>query len=164
MATPRKKTEIRRKVGRPCIYNLELADKICHLVATNPVGIDKICQANPELPDARTVNDWRFKFPEFSQKYREAKESQAELYANQTLEIADTDVTFTDKDGITRVDSGMVAWQKLKINARQWHASKMAPKIYGDKMALDNIPEHHKLKDEVVSLRKQLAEKSNKDY
>lgn len=34
------------------------------------------------------------------------------------------------------VDNGFVAWKKMQIEARQWCAARMAPKLYGDKLTV----------------------------
>ena len=38
-----------------------------------------------------------------------------------------------DDKGISRTDSGWVTWQKNRIDARKWVASKLKPKKYGDR-------------------------------
>ena len=124
--------------GRPTKYTPELADRICEAVATSDQGLDHVCEQNPEFPVESVIRLWRFKHPEFSTKYLQAKQFQAELYAESTLKIADVKSTFIDGDGNKRIDPGYVAWQKMNVNLRQWHASKLAPKVYGDKKTEEN--------------------------
>lgn len=163
--TKRKNPEDHKKSGRPSIYTPELADRICKLVSTMTVGIDKICEQFPDLPDSETIIAWRVSKPGFSGKYSDAKRAQAELYAEETLDIADAERTYVDTSGNVRIDPGAVAHQKLRINARQWHASKLAPKVYGDRHVVEQVTtENGELKKEIESLRAQLAEKSKKDF
>lgn len=127
--------ERKEPFGRPSIYSEELADKICQIVATNPDGLPKLCKRFDEMPAADTIRQWRWTKPHFSLKYAEAKRFQAELMAESTEEIIDelSQYEFCDKDGAMRLDSGMVARARLLVDSRKWHASKLAPKIYGDK-------------------------------
>lgn len=65
-----------------------------------------------------------------------AREAQADLLAEQILQIADdgTNDTQTDDEGRVRVDQDVIARSRLRVDARKWLASKMAPKKYGDKI------------------------------
>ena len=75
---------------------------------------------------------------EFRGQYAHAREAQAEHYADQIVEIADQYDTAND---IKTPDT--VQRARLRIDARKWAASKLAPKKYGDKLALggaDDLP------------------------
>ena len=86
--------------------------------------------------------------PEFSEQYARAREAQADKLAEETLAIADEDCTMVradkhgsrddDGEGNTEVvfDATAVARNRLRVDARKWLASKMAPKKYGDKLAV----------------------------
>lgn len=151
--------------GRPTLYSEELADRICQLVATNTCGIDKIIAMYDGLPDQSTIRLWRLTYPSFSTKYLQAKQLQAELYAEETFDIAHQKHVYYDEKGNERVDAGHVAWQKLNVNTRQWHASKLAPKIYGDQKQIEQLQDSNsKLQQELNELRAQLAEKYKKEY
>ena len=58
-----------------------------------------------------------------------ARERQADFMASQTVDIADD----TTKDS-GFAGSVAVARSRLRIDARKWLASKLAPKKYGDKI------------------------------
>jgi hypothetical protein len=58
---------------------------------------------------------------------------QAELLAEQIHNISNSVITYHDSEGNERVDSGSVAQARLRVDSIKWHASKLAPKIYGDK-------------------------------
>jgi len=134
-------------------------------VATNECGLDELCDTYDWMPGESTIRGWRYRIPEFAAKYLQAKQFQAELYAEQTIKIAKQKPIFYDSDGNEKVDPGHVAWQKLNVNTRQWHASKLAPKIYGDQKHIEQLQDSNsKLQQELNELRAQLAEKYKKDY
>ena len=58
--------------------------------------------------------------------------------AEEIIAIADdgTNDFTTDKDGKEVPDYELVQRSRLRIDARKWYASKLAPKIYGDKLAI----------------------------
>ena len=125
-------------MARPTDYTPELADKICELVATNTCGIDELCDTYDFMPNESSVRLWRFKHAEFSMKYAQAKMFQAELLAERIHNISKTVLTYHDSEGNERIDSGSVASARLQVDSIKWHASKLAPKIYGDKQQTES--------------------------
>jgi hypothetical protein len=77
------------------------------------------------------VYNWLDKHPAFLEKYRIAREQQAEYFANEIVDITDNKDIPRDKEG--RADSAWVQMQKLRVDARKWHAAKTAPRKYGDR-------------------------------
>ncbi len=137
MATPKKKPEDKNKGGRPTLYSKELADLICQRVATCTLGLQRMCDLYEDLPSKFTINLWRYKYPEFSTQYVQAKLKQADLMAEEILEIADDG---TNDWMQTWGDDGDVGWKvngehvqrsRLRIDTRKWLASKLLPKQYG---------------------------------
>lgn len=120
--------------GRPTKYNEKIARLICERVATHDVGLTKLCEMYDELPPKQTIQDWRYKYPEFSSQYAQAKLKQAELLAESIEELASEKGTYIDDNGNVRIDPGFIAHQRLKIDARKWLASKLIPKVYGDRV------------------------------
>jgi hypothetical protein len=122
--------------GRPSDYNQDIADIICDLVATSTDGLQKICRLNPDLPDHTTITRWRIKHEAFRTQYAQAKREQAELLAQEIIDISDdsTGDTLTDKDGNERMNGEWVARSRLRVDSRKWVASKLLPKVYGDKL------------------------------
>jgi len=58
-----------------------------------------------------------------------------------------------------------VAWQKLNVNTRQWHASKLAPKIYGDQKQIEELKNKNAEHDaEIKKLRTELDTQNKKEY
>ena len=120
--TIKKPKTVKPAIGRPSKFTKELADKICECLA-NGDSLRKIC-ASGNMPEARTVHRWANENSAFCQQYAHAREKQAEFYADEIIEIADSVIAAAEE----------VAKARLQIDARKWHASKLAPKKYGDKV------------------------------
>lgn len=75
------------------------------------------------MPDKATVFRWLADKREFCDQYRLAREIQADLLADDILEIADKAYS----------TSGAIAKANLQIKSRMWLASKLKPKVYGNK-------------------------------
>jgi len=152
-------------MGRPTIYTPELGDKICDLLASDTACLDEICDRYPELPCQGTIYAWRHRHIDFSKKYLQAMHSRGNLYAEETLKIAREKSTFIDAEGNQKIDPGYVAWQKMNVNLRQWHASKLAPKTYGDKQVIEQVTtENDALKSELAELRLKLDAEAKRDH
>ena len=158
---------IKPKGGRPTKYSNQLAELICMRVATHPMGLPKICSLYDDMPNESTINDWRWKYPEFSHKYAQAKLKQVELLAEECLHIADNacEDTKIDVNGNEVFNSEYVARSRLRIDTRKWLASKLLPKQYGDRLVLEQkTEENDKLREELLQLRKELDENNKKDF
>ncbi len=121
------------KMGRPTKYNQAMADLICERVGTHTHGLPKLCEMFDDMPSHETVKQWRYKYDDFSANYARAKMKQAELMAEELNRIASETHTYTDAEGNKRYDAGFTAAQRLKIDTIKWQATKLAPKIYGDR-------------------------------
>jgi transposase-like protein len=122
------------KVGRPTLYTEALADEICERISSGQ-ALSKIC---PQIGiHITTVWDWLNKYPEFATKYTRAREAQADVLADEIIAIADDPATEEVQDGDgtrTAISSSAVQRNRLRVDARKWYASKVAPKKYGDKL------------------------------
>lgn len=126
--------------GRPTKYNKELCDLICQRVATHTCGLKALIDKYKDMPSEPTIYDWRYIYPEFSKQYAQAKMHQAELMAEMLCELSKVDnYEYKDEEGVTRVDSGIVGARRLQVDTIKWQASKLAPKIYGDKTQNDSV-------------------------
>jgi hypothetical protein len=96
-----------------------------------------ICQ-DEGMPSTNTVYRWLVEKdkPEFRDKYARAREIQADTLAAEILQIADDgkNDTYTDAEGNVRVDYDNINRSRLRVDARKWYASKLAPKKYGDRI------------------------------
>jgi hypothetical protein len=126
-------------VGRPSDFTQEVADRICDEIASGK-SLRSICKAG-DLPDKSTVFRWLGENTKFRDQYACAREAQADYMAEDILDIADdgtNDYGFKegeDKDGEGAKPVFLaenVQRSKLRVDARKWLASKLAPKKYGD--------------------------------
>lgn len=108
------------RIGRPTLYSEEIAERICFLISEGH-SLVRICK-RPELPSRRTVMNWMGNNPSFCTRLAQARDLQAEAYAEEIIAIADT-----------CTDPKMA---RLRIDARKWYAAKLAPRKYGDKLDL----------------------------
>jgi hypothetical protein len=143
MDVPKKKYTYSKKMGRPTIYCEELAAFICEKVATNTFGLSKLCAIYDDMPHSDTINVWRYRYPDFSARYAQAKLFQADLLAEEMLDIADDgrndwmeNVTQT-QDGSSSVgwkfNSEHVQRSRLRIDTRKFLSEKLLLKQYGSK-------------------------------
>lgn len=81
-------------------------------------------------------------------RYARAREDRAHTLADEILNIADNDATevllvdglpMLDENGkaVRLVSNAGVQHAKLRVDTRKWLASKMLPKVYGDKQELN---------------------------
>ena len=143
------------KQGKPNTGIVETVDQkreryvyqLCQATMDTDKGIKRLCDTfrkdDPEFPPARTIRDWIAESEEFSALYARAKLLQADFLAEQIVEISDDsseDELFVGGDdesgaGAKRVqNSEFIARSRLRVDARKWVASKLAPKKYGDKI------------------------------
>ena len=123
--------------GRPSIYTPELATVICTHIADGKSL--RAIGAMDGMPHQATIMAWLDgSRPEFSEQYARAREAQADKLAEEILAIADDgrSDTYLDAEGNEKTDSEVIQRSKLRVEARKWLASKMAPKKYGDKVAI----------------------------
>ena len=89
------------------------------------------------MPSKPAVLDWLNEDPSFATQYARAREDQADFYADEIIEIADTEA-----------DSSKA---RNRIDARKWKASKLQPKKYGDKLDLSHSGSITNLTDEQLN-------------
>ena len=114
----------KKRVGRPSLYSKELAELICERILErnkdgNPRSLRDVCKDN-DMPSEKTVYKWLTAEVEFAKMYTGAREMRANMVADDTLEIADTE---PDPQKA-----------RVRIDARKWWAAKTSPKKYGDKI------------------------------
>jgi hypothetical protein len=124
--------------GRPTDFTEEIAELICERLASGE-SLRAICR-DADMPNIRAVMRWLSKNPEFRQQYALAREVQAEFHLDEIVEIADDGtndyMAIRDSEGeITgwRENGEYIQRSRLRVDARKWAASKLAPKKYGDK-------------------------------
>ena len=126
-----------RPPGRPSIYTPELAAQICAHIADGKSL--RAIAALDGMPHQDTIMAWLDgSKPAFSEQYARAREAQADKLAEEALQIADDgrSDTYLDAEGNERTDNEVIQRSRLRVDTRKWLASKMAPKKYGDKVAI----------------------------
>jgi hypothetical protein len=87
----------------------------------------------------KTLWTWLDSDEQFVKQYARAKEEGHDFLAEQILEIADAsenDIR-TREDGSTYIDNEAVQRSRLRVDARKWYLSKLAPKKYGEKVTTE---------------------------
>jgi hypothetical protein len=145
-------------VGAPTTYNNHIATVICMRIAEGE-SLREIVKTNG-MPDRTVVYDWLLRHPEFANQYTRAREEQADTLADEIIAIADESPEIDqikDKEGNVldlKIDSGYVAYQKQRIEARKWTAMKLKPKKYGDRVALEGVEGGAAIKTEDTNANK----------
>lgn len=121
--------------GRPTDYTEEIAIEICSRIASGQ-SIAKISKEN-DMPCQAAIYNWLAKYPEFVERYTKARESQADMFAEEILQIADESTNdwmlSNDPDNIGyKLNGEAIQRSKLRIDTRKWLAGKLRPKKYGD--------------------------------
>ena len=93
------------------------------------------------MPDRVTVIRWLAdeRNAEFRNQYAHAREALADYHAEGTIEISDeteVEARYQGEDVTLDLSATAVARNRLRIDARKWYASKLAPKKYGDRTTL----------------------------
>jgi hypothetical protein len=113
-------------LGRPSLYNDLVINEICERISSGE-GVDSIC-LDEHMPCEKTVYNWLETHEEFVQKYMRARERLADRDAFGIVKIADEEL-----------DPNRA---RVRIDARKWRASKLAPKKYCDKTTIASDPEN----------------------
>lgn len=153
------------KVGRPSLFSEELADYILDKIASSPKSVRALCAEDDLMPDQTSINHWCWKYPEFFLRYQLAKQHQAHWMAEDCEEIAKEVDYITDQQGTQRVDPGFIASRRLMVDTKKWHASKLAPTVFGDRKAVEALQgENEQIKAELMALKAQLELVNKKEY
>jgi hypothetical protein len=114
------------------IYTPELGEAICDAIASSTMGIRDL-MAKCGYPPPDTIYKWLNRHEIFAERYMRAKQRQIALMAEQLVEDSKVE-PYYDDNGVQRVDSGMVARQRLVTDNVKWLAARLLPKVYGDKV------------------------------
>lgn len=115
---------VKKPMGRPSSYSEAIADAICERLA-NGESLKAIC-AEDGMPGRETVRQWQAANEAFGAKCARAREAQADSEHDKMAEIEDR-VLSGDLDPVAA---------RVVLASKQWRASKLAPKKYGDKLEL----------------------------
>ena len=134
----------------PHAYDMSIADEVLDGIAAGG-SLREVC-GKPGLPSVTTFMRWLAdeRNENLRERYARARELQAEYMAEDILAIADEKCIMVradkhgsqddDGQGNTEVvfDSTAVQRNRLRVDARKWLLSKLAPKKYGDKVTQEH--------------------------
>lgn len=142
-----------RKLNRPV-----LVTAICAAVADGALVKDACADHGIT---AKTLREWAAEDATFGALYARAREDQAHALAEKALAIADGDDALTllreeaiddaeaelkaadDSQWYKKVQAlraGVIARDRLRVDAHKWMASKIAPRAYGERQEKDPPP------------------------
>jgi hypothetical protein len=131
-------------MGRPTDFNQDIADRLCERLADGE-SLRSICDED-EMPNKATVFRWLAKFPDFSDQYARARETQADSLFDEILAIADdgrNDWMKRNGDDERWTENGeALRRSQLRVDARKWMAGKLRPKKYGEKLDIEQKTTH----------------------
>lgn len=132
--------------GRPTKYTQELASILCAKL-TMGISLRTVCK-DDQLPCISTVYNWFKSVDGFVEQYTRAKEESADALVEDMLDIADNQVdqpliidgepVIIDGKCVMVKDAVAVNHARLRVDTRKWAASKLKPKKYGDRTAVEH--------------------------
>lgn len=135
-----------KKIGRPSVKSPEIAKEFCRRIAAGR-SVKSVC-SDEDMPSDYTIWRWLYEDEDFSSLYTRAIQARAISHAERIDELAEM-VT----RGEIPPDVGRVA-----IDAKKWTASRLLPRLYGDKQQVEATVTHtHTLHLEAL---KELANKA----
>lgn len=85
------------------------------------------------------VYNWLAAEPDRFRAYQSARQTGAHALFEEAAAILDEEPRLTP-DG--KVDQGYVTWQRNKADIRKWQASKLMPRLYGEKLEVESSVTH----------------------
>lgn len=107
----------------------KIQKKICRKISQG-LSVISICSDNDTISED-TFYRWLKKDAHFSEKYTRARQDQAQYYAEEIIDIADSVPANASKEQIQIAN--------LRMEARKWTAAKLLPKKYGAANQQTNI-------------------------
>ena len=127
--------------GRPSSYTEEIAEAICERLCMGE-SLRTILKTEG-MPSMSSVMRWLMNMPEFDSKYARARQLQAEVWADELIDIADDSTNDymakkNEAGEIIGYDLKPENFQrsKMRLEQRRWYAEKLRPKVYGPKLAI----------------------------
>jgi hypothetical protein len=123
-------------MARPSEFTEEIADAIVEHIADGK-SLRSFCLQDG-TPNKSTVFRWLEKHESFRLRYSLARDAQADVLADEIVDIADTPQigvkTETKGGEVKTIEGDMIEHRRLQVDARKWIAAKLKPKKYGDKL------------------------------
>ena len=109
---------------------------VCNDIAITANGLHFLCEKHGIA--VQTFYNWMNDDSALLEMYTRARDMQADLLADQIIQIADTTEegtkTVLKPTGEETTTGDMTEHRRLKIESRKWIAAKLKPKKYGDKV------------------------------
>lgn len=128
-------------MARPSTYTKAVALEICGRLVEGE-SLRSICRSE-DMPPAGTVFRWLDAHESFREQYARAREMQADLFADELLDISDDgrndwmERNHGDEDPGWVINGEHIQRSRLRVDTRKWIASKILAKKYGDRVAVD---------------------------
>lgn len=119
-------------------YDAKLAEEVLERLADGE-GLEAIARIMGFRP--ATFRGWIIDDVEgLAARYARARDIGLDRMAEELIEIADTPVEGIiekhGKDGVEITKKDALEHRRLRVDTRKWYLSKLAPKRYGDRVAL----------------------------
>lgn len=153
------------KPERPKRYAEEIGNRICERMANGETAT-QICR-DPSMPTWAMLKRWERDYVDFARRYDIARRQCCEYHTDEIVDIAD-DAT---NDYVERVNAKGRSYRvfdreafersRLRVNVRQWNASKILRHVYGERSEVDvrtpdglsvKVEERNALIDAIVKL------------
>jgi len=153
--------------GRPTGYGPGIANKVCSLVASGKT-LRAACIVL-KIPED-TAYGWLFSYDEFRQSYTHARHIRADIaFGEQILDIADdgrNDWIEAKNGGAPRLNKEAILRSKIRIEARQFHMSRLHPQQWGERQQIDvkndwallSEDERRRKAEEIIAMIRELRE------
>lgn len=150
-----------RKRGRPTTYNKTIGEKLCRRLEKGE-SLRAIC-ADDGMPSTSVFYQWYKRNPEFAERYADARALQAILMDDDLQAIADDhsrDYKTVVRDGqeVEVVDSEHIQRSKLRVDTMKFRMTKMAPRMFGEKLELSGQVEVTGLDAQLEAAHRRLEE------
>jgi hypothetical protein len=121
----------KRRVGRPTVFGI---DNPCWQIMTEQMSLGKSLSTALKaegMPSYQAVMMMLRNNLQFREMYEKAIENRADRLAEEILELADEPMP----EGLEGpMASAWVQQKRMQVDARKWIASKLKPKMYGDRI------------------------------
>jgi hypothetical protein len=121
----------KKVTGRPSTYSEALAAEICRRIADGETLVD-LCR-DPSMPHRDTIREWRRENAGFSALYAQAQQDRADHFVDRILAECEA--------AKAAGDTATVAAHRLTVDSLKWLASKLHPRHYGDRAAIEHSGE-----------------------
>jgi len=129
----------KKRAKRPDVrYTPELADTIIAKMCSG-LSVVAICRQNG-MPTRQAVQHWRSTNEDFKKRYTASIELRGCLQVERIMELMEHMERIAKDVASGKLDperaKAMIWAKKAQIDTHKWAAAKLAPKIYGDRVAL----------------------------